>query len=153
MLDQFLLPSAPSCTHTENFSIISTSQENGTSGNWIWSFGLLQEKLKLYAFPVEHQELFTRETYKVLFPSYIIRIVLLHHLVQGIQISFLVWVLSDSLWKPRYLNNGRLLGFQKWEARGGLSFRLHCCRFFSFDSSSPIIRTDTAFSSATFVIK
>jgi hypothetical protein len=67
--------------------------------------------------------------------------------------SLSLFGLSDSLWKPRYLNNGRLLGFQKWEDRGGLPFRLHCCRFFSFDSSSLVIRTDTAFSSATFVIK
>lgn len=38
-------------------------------GTGFCNFGLLQEKIVLYAFPVEHQELSTRETYKVLFPS------------------------------------------------------------------------------------
>jgi hypothetical protein len=76
--------------------------------------------------------------------SYIIRIALFHHLVQGIQISFLVRVVTDSCGCQRYLNNGLLLGLQKWGRLGvASSFRLRCCGFFSFDSSSLIIRTPT----------
>jgi hypothetical protein len=45
--------------------LIVIVKKNGTSGNWICSLGLLQDKLELYAFPVEPRELSTWETHKV----------------------------------------------------------------------------------------
>ena len=45
--------------------LIFIVKKNGTGGNRICSLGLLQDKLELYAFPVEHHELSTWEAGKL----------------------------------------------------------------------------------------
>jgi hypothetical protein len=89
------------------------------------------------------------ETDKVFCPGYIIIIIFLQ-VFRFLSLSGYKKILVEGTILEQGLT---FWAFKSWEAKGGLSFRLHCSVFFSFDSSSPIIRTDTAFSSATFVIK